>query len=134
MSPNAEPAYRTVSISCVPAERWVHTTTPKTLPHVRLNLSPSFVMMTMWNAASAIAVLPIQLCEARLVRSEMPSNFVTILNRGPQRRGMRLITAMVAARVPISAHVAFGIVTKSAFTMRYNVVAAIWNLVAVPVK
>jgi len=91
-------------------------------------------MMTMWNAASAIAVLPIQLCDARLVRSEMPSNFVTILSRGPQRRGMRLITAMVAARVPISTHDALGIVTKSAFTVRYNMVAAIWNLVAVPVK
>jgi hypothetical protein len=91
-------------------------------------------MIVMYNAASPIAVLPIHLCDTRLVRSEKPSNFVTILNRGPQRRGMRLITDMVAARVPIPAHVAFGIVTKSTFTMKYKVVAVIWNLVAVPVK
>lgn len=38
---------------------------------------------------------------------------------------MRLITNIVAAQVPISAYIAFRIVTKSTFTIRYKVVVAI---------
>ena len=54
------------------------------------------------------------------------------LIRGPQRRGIKLMIDMLAARAPASAHEAFGRATKRTFAVKYKVVAIIWNRVAVP--